>query len=175
MIEIYFDGLCEPAYKGGPRNPGGVATYGYIIKKDDEVIRQEQKVIGEGRGMTNNVAEYSALLHALEYIGSEKNVIIKGDSMLVIQQLSGNWEIRSETSRKFIPLIEERVKTKKVKYQWIPREQNNVADSLSRIAYENYLKKRDGEYQTTPESCTCPDFIFRKSKIGGKCKHILKL
>jgi hypothetical protein len=29
-------------------------------------------------------------------------------------------------------------------------------------------------YEVTPHSCTCPDYVYRQAKHGGKCKHIIK-
>jgi ribonuclease HI len=60
MITIFFDGLCRP------KNPGGVATFGYVIYKDGEKVKRGCGVVGSGAGMTNNVAEYSALKRAAE-------------------------------------------------------------------------------------------------------------
>ncbi len=77
MITIYFDGLCRP------RNPGGVATYGYVIYKDMKKVKHECGVIGSGAGMTNNVAEFTALKHAAEWVnrqGIDDEIVIKGDS-----------------------------------------------------------------------------------------------
>lgn len=141
MITIYFDGLCEPM------NPGGIGCYGYVILQNGKQIKAGCSVIGQGKGMTNNVAEYSALKRALEWIKDEHKIegeiLVKGDSQLVIQQLSGNWEIRSETSKKFVPIIENLIKGKNVSFMWIPREENKKADMLSRVAYKRavYGKK----------------------------------
>jgi len=135
MITIYFDGLCEP------KNPGGIATYGYVILKDGLAIKKGCRTIGEGAGMTNNVAEYSALLRAMEWINTEKineDITIKGDSQLVINQMKGIWQNKSETSKHFVPIINKLIKNRKVKYQWIPREENSEADMLSRVAYKKY-------------------------------------
>ena len=77
MITIYFDGLCRP------RNPGGVATYGYVVYKDGKKVKSGSGVIGSVPGMTNNVAEYSALKHAVEWAGQhcpDDELLIKGDS-----------------------------------------------------------------------------------------------
>ena len=148
MIDIFFDGLCEPAYKGGKRNPEGVATYGYIIYRDWKVIAKGYSAIGEGKGMTNNVAEFSALEEAVKWLreqGIEDEMRIKGDSMLVINQMKGEWQVKSDTSKKFVPLIRDLLKDRKVKFTWIPRDENEAADALSRIAYANYLKNRNGE------------------------------
>lgn len=144
MIEVYFDGLCEP-------NPDGVATYGYAISKDGKEIKQGHGVIGKGRGMTNNVAEYSALQKALEYLTANKirdeEIEVKGDSNLAVQQVKGNWKIKSGTSKKFVPLILELRKkleamNNKISFSQIPREKNQKADELSRIAYNEYVKSK---------------------------------
>lgn len=137
MITIYFDGLCQPV------NPGGVATYGYAIYRNGRAIKKGCRVVGEGSGMTNNVAEYSALKRALMWLkesGINDEITIKGDSVLVINQISGLWKIKSQTSRKFVPEIRRLLKGKKVKLIWIPREENLEADMLSRVAYKRYIK-----------------------------------
>jgi ribonuclease HI len=132
MITIYFDGLCRP------KNPGGVATYGYLIYRDGKKVNSGSGVIGSGAGMTNNVAEYSALKQAAEWVsrhGGDDEVVIKGDSQLVIHQMNGTWQIRSATSKKFVPEIRRLLEGRKIQYIWIPREQNVEADELSNLAY----------------------------------------
>ena len=125
MITLYFDGLCRP------RNPGGVATYGYVIYKDGKKVKKGYGVVGSGTGMTNNVAEYSALKYAAEWVRencSEDEIVIRGDSQLVIHQMNGTWQIKSETSKKFVPEIRRLLEGRKTRYVWIPREQNAEAD-----------------------------------------------
>jgi len=132
MITIYFDGLCRP------RNPGGVATYGYVIYQHGEKVKTGCGVVGSGAGMTNNVAEYSALKHAVEWVSRNSvkdEIVIKGDSQLVIHQMNGTWRIKSETSKKFVPEIRGLLEGRKTRFVWIPREQNAEADLLSNIAY----------------------------------------
>ncbi|MGA2913272.1 MAG: ribonuclease HI [Methanoregula sp.] len=132
MITIYFDGLCRP------RNPGGVATYGYLVYQDGKKVKSGSGVIGSGAGMTNNVAEYSALKRAAEWVNRnccDNEIIIKGDSQLVIYQMNGTWQIKSETSKKFVPEIRRLLEGRKTRLIWIPREQNAEADLLSNLAY----------------------------------------
>jgi ribonuclease HI len=132
MITIYFDGLCRP------KNPGGVATYGYVIYKDGQKVKSGCGVVGSGAGMTNNVAEYSALKHAMEWISRNSvkdEIVIKGDSQLVIHQMNGTWQIKSATSKKFVPEIQRMLEGRKTRFVWIPREQNAEADQLSNVAY----------------------------------------
>ena len=145
MITVLFDGLCEPGYPGGPRNPGGVATYGYAIYKDGSSIKKGCRALGEGQGFTNNVAEFSGLKRALEWLAEQDfndEILIKGDSMLVINQVNGNWQVKSRTSRRFVPEIKKLLQGKKARLQWIPREENSEADMLSRVAYKRYLKNK---------------------------------
>jgi len=138
MITVHFDGLCHP------RNPGGVAAYGYLIRRDGELIHQGLGVVGEGEGMTNNVAEYEALKAAAQWLkdsGIEDRVTVKGDSLLVIKQMKGEWKVRSATSRRYLPEIRTLLTGRDVSFVWINREENQEADELSREAYRRYKKK----------------------------------
>jgi ribonuclease HI len=139
MITVHFDGLCYP------RNPGGVAAYGYLIRRDGEPIHQGLGVVGEGKGMTNNVAEYEALKAAAQWIrdsGTEGRIIIKGDSLLVIKQMKGEWRVRSATSKRYVPEIRRLLAGRDVSFVWISREENEEADELSREAYRRYRKQK---------------------------------
>ena len=156
MILIYFDGLCEP------KNPGGIATYAYIIKD------LENKKLEEGFGLaakpfsstsTNNIAEYAGVVcglkEGLKYSDSAK---VLGDSALVIKQLKREYKIRS---KKLIPFFEaaQRLASKyrKLEFSWIPREENREADSLTREAYRLYFEGRL-KYRDFFKSCLSFDF-----------------
>ncbi len=139
MITVYFDGLCYP------KNPGGVAAYGYVIIRNGGPIHKGFGAIGEGKGMTNNVAEYEGLLAAAQWLNDEKimeTIVIKGDSQLVIKQMKGEYRINSATSKKYVPEIKKLLQGKEINFIWIPREENEEADKLSRIAYERYKNRK---------------------------------
>ena len=139
MITVYFDGLCYP------RNPGGVAAYGYAVYRDGKPIWRGFGAVGEGRGMTNNLAEYEALLAAARWLvdeGIEEKTVIKGDSELVIKQMKGEYRISSATSRKYAPEIKRLLQGRDVSFSWVPREENQEADRLSRQGYEAYLRRK---------------------------------
>ncbi len=122
MAEIYFDGSSKP-------NPGKMKI-GAVVKFGDRQVMLS-KEMGEG---TNNMAEYLALLEALKValeMGAKK-VKIFGDSTLVVEQLSGNYRVRSS---KLKPIYEE-VKRLLSKFEdwsieWIPEEYNSEAHNLS--------------------------------------------
>ena len=140
MITIYFDGLCYP------RNPGGVAAYGYAVYLDGKPIWRGFGAVGEGRGMTNNVAEYEALLAAARWLvdeGIEEKIIIKGDSELVIKQMRGEYRVASATSKMYVPEIKRLLQGKDVSFSWLPREENEEADQLSRKGYEEWNLKHN--------------------------------
>jgi ribonuclease HI len=139
MITIYFDGLCYP------KNPGGVAAYGYLVYRNRELIHKGFGAVGEGKGMTNNVAEYEGLLAAVQWIvdeGIDEDIVIKGDSQLVIKQMKGEYRVNSATSKKYVPEIKKLLHMKMPSFVWIPREENEEADKLSRVAYERYIGRK---------------------------------
>ncbi len=135
--EIFFDGLCEP-------QPHGVGTYGYVIYSHGKKVREDCGFIGKGPNMTNNVAEYTAVVEALSWAHSHAllkgKVVVKGDSQLVIRQLQGSYKVKSGTSKKFFPVIKELAKGVKIMYEWVAREENTEADFLSKKAYKDHLR-----------------------------------
>jgi ribonuclease HI len=139
MITVYFDGLCYP------KNPCGVAAYGYLVYRDGALIHRGFRAVGEGKGMTNNVAEYEGLMAAAQWLNDEgirEKIVIKGDSQLVIKQMKGEWKISSATSKKYVPEIRKLLAGKDVSFSWVPREENEEADKLSRVAYDRYKSQR---------------------------------
>jgi ribonuclease HI len=87
----WFDGGC------GPVNPGGTAVSGAIIKYNDgTVLLKEGRLVGTGGGMSNNVAEYAAIIRVFKCLipCPPSHVIVRGDSNLVINQLSGKCAAR---------------------------------------------------------------------------------
>ncbi len=139
---LYFDGLCEP------RNPGGVATYGYLILDGCVRIREESGLVGAGMlgdDVSNNVAEYTAMIRGLEHLASQGyrgEVVVRGDSQLTIRQMQGAYSVRAP---RLIPLHKRatalRRNFKEVTFEWVPREDNTEADLLSRRAFEDFVSK----------------------------------
>ena len=160
---IYFDGSI------GPKNPGGVAAYGWIIKTKNEIaLKSGHNVVGSGEGMTNNIAEYAGLLNALEWLTSSEifdpneKLIIRGDSALICNMVSkrwgwektkqgvktGRWTPHSDfpVLREFLEKIRKILEEKEINYivEWIPREENKEADELSKTTTDErnrYLQR----------------------------------
>ena len=129
-----FDGACEPV------NPGGIATFGVVVKdKDSTVLLKEHGLVGKGSTMSNNVAEYAGVLHILEYLSSRPpgRVTIHGDSNLVINQLNGKWRVRKGLYLSIAMEAKELLAYLRwlgwqINFCWIPREQNEECDALSK-------------------------------------------
>jgi ribonuclease HI len=131
MITLYFDGACEPV------NPGGHASYGFVVYRGKSSLIREYGYLGHGPKMSNNVAEYTALYEALSYLQAMKittePILARGDSKLVIEQMSGRWASHGGL---YVPYMEATKTLAKIfndiMYEWIPREQNSEADELSK-------------------------------------------
>lgn len=149
MIEGWFDGCTEPV------NPGGHASYGALIKVEGETVWQVSAYVGFGPTMSNNVAEYSGAIACMKQLlgleavkAGSAGVIMRGDSMLVIKQLSGEWRVKRGL---YVPYYQQAVRLRaqlpQMRLEWIPRERNGEADRLSK--YE--LVKRDVEFRLQKE------------------------
>ena len=141
-ISVYCDGLCEPV------NPGGVATYGFAVFADGAMIHEETGVVGEGRSMSNNVAEYSGLCAALLWLLEKKlqqhATKVFSDSRLLVNQMSGKWKSHEGLYVKWhVEAKRLSQEFTKLEFQWIPREKNGLADALSREAYARYSENRE--------------------------------
>ena len=60
----------------------------------------------------------------------------------MIKQMTGIYKINSATSKKYVPEIKKLLEGKEVSFSWVPREENEEADKLSRVAYEKYQKDK---------------------------------
>lgn len=132
-ILMYFDGACEP------HNPGGYMGIGVHIVNEDsgEIIYEHSKSFDKHPTNTNNVAEYLALKNGLEWLLENyrnAKILVHGDSKLAINQMAGEWAIRKgdyvhiakDCLRNLVPFFND------IKFEWIPRELNQIADDLSK-------------------------------------------
>ncbi len=119
---IFFDGSARP-------NPGSMKI-GAVVKCCGSVY-EISKNVGKG---TNNMAEYLALIEALKAARKmgAKSVKIYGDSSIVIEQINGNWKVKSEElknlKREVMDLLG---KFKRWKAEWIPDSKNKRAHDLA--------------------------------------------
>ena len=163
MIEVWIDGCCMPV------NPEGTACLGYVMKRNGMVIAQGSQIVGEGKGMTSNVAEYHALIRALEEIHQRKfeneTILIKSDSNLLVNQMNEDWKVKAPLIKPLYWKARRLTTGLKLKLEWIPRELNEEADELSRVAYKDKLKEKtrekhlETETRISSEQRTFPGFL----------------
>jgi ribonuclease HI len=137
VLEAWFDGVCEP------KNPGGHGAYGILVKMDGMIVKTGGGYVGHGQGISNNVSEYAGVGAVLDWILNERPpggcvVIIRGDSKLVIKQLSGEWKIHGgyyekwyRRAKQMLEVLNERIEGN-VRFEWIPREKNGECDQYSK-------------------------------------------
>ena len=117
----------DGASSGNPGNAG----VGIVIKTPERVVKIS-KCIGLS---TNNEAEYTALLLALEWL-DKNNVplaIIHSDSKLVVNQINGIYKIKSKKLAEYAKKIKKFMSKKNIQLKWIEREKNKEADQLAKL------------------------------------------
>lgn len=142
-LTVFVDGACEP------RNPGGVGGCAFAVYAGEvggreadprpTVLKAAGKLLDEP-GMTNNVAEYRALVATLRWLAEhghrDDEIDLRMDSKLVVEQVNGNWECRSPRLQPFcgecraILLL-----MRHTKLRWVPREENFAPDAMINQLY----------------------------------------
>jgi ribonuclease HI len=116
---------------GGSRGNPGPAAYGVVMRDGrGEVVARLKKYIGQN---TNNVAEYFALIAALDYAQTHgiRALRVESDSELLVKQMRGQYKVKSEELK---PLFERARKMSQTlemfRIEHVYREQNREADAL---------------------------------------------
>ena len=135
-FEIYIDG----ASKGNP-GPSGI---GVVICQDGRTIRNIASYIGNA---TNNIAEYTALIYALQegLMLKIERIKINTDSQLLCRQINKVYKIKSPN---ILGLYNQALHLmaafKQVSINHISRNENRGADKLASKAIKEALKKQGG-------------------------------
>jgi len=129
VITAYFD--------GGARSNPGPAGYGvYVVDDQGTVLAELHGSLGVA---TNNVAEYHGLIAALQWAVEHDvaRLTVKGDSLLIIEQMRGNYKVKNEGLK---PLhMQARMLVMQlgdVRFEHVPRDQNKDADRLSNVGMD---------------------------------------
>lgn len=123
---------------GGSRGNPGPAGFGALVRdgKSGELLREIAESIGTA---SNNVAEYRGLiagLSAAHEIDPAAQIRVRMDSKLVIEQMSGRWQIKHPDMRELALRARNIHDRSLISYEWIPREQNSHADALANKALD---------------------------------------
>ena len=131
-------GLLKINTDGASRGNPGAAAFAYVIERDGRPVAEEAGCLGE---MTNNQAEYTALVRALEHaleLAPDGPVVVHSDSELMVKQLNGDYRVKNEELR---PLYERALQLSRrfnqpVAFRHVRREQNRRADELCNEALD---------------------------------------
>jgi ribonuclease HI len=139
---------------GASRGNPGPASYAVVLRDPEGKIALElAKNIGRE---TNNVAEYFALLAALDYAASHNIAAlrVRSDSELLVRQMQGRYKVKSADLK---PLHERATKiSRQLRYfaiEHVRRELNRDADALANVALD---------------SAGVPKFEDRKSRLANE-------
>ncbi|MDP2910943.1 MAG: ribonuclease HI family protein [Candidatus Omnitrophota bacterium] len=129
-IRIFIDG----ASRGNP-GPSGIGIV--FCDGEDNAVKKLFKFIGNA---TNNIAEYSALIYALQeaLIDRYDEVKVNSDSELLTRQLTGEYKVKNDNLRLYYDLFQHISKGfNKIEVIYIPRENNSLADKLANKAIDS--------------------------------------
>jgi probable phosphoglycerate mutase len=125
---------------GGARGNPGPAGIGATIRSSrGKVLAEVSEAIG---ATTNNVAEYTAVLRALDRAAElgATEVAIRTDSKLLVEQLNGNYRVKNPTLQRLHAEVRSRARAfTSVTFEHVPRERNRRADALVNLAIDAWL------------------------------------
>ncbi len=157
---------------GGSRGNPGPAGFGvYIQDSGGKALAELSEFLGTH---TNNFAEYSALLAALEFAidHGHRSLRVISDSELMVKQMKGQYRVNSPELR---PLYEEarrRVpKLDRFQIQHVLREKNRHADRLANLAMDRGMGRAPADKPTpTPPA---PKAAMLRGFVKGGVVHVL--
>ena len=128
---IYTDGAC----RGNP-GPAGIGIV--ICNESGKIVKEHMDFIGNA---TNNIAEYRALIKALELANDFFVTRIEcfSDSELMVRQLNGAYRVKNEKLHELFLLVKEKERLfEEVAYSHLPREKGLIkrADKLANLGID---------------------------------------
>ena len=146
LYKLYFDGSCK--YKNDGSCDMGMGMV--VLDSNNNILYKQGWNIpaydhkDDSGILSNNVAEYQALFRGLDVLSLKRSdgmseLKIYGDSKLVIEQVQGNWKVKAAHLKKYRDSCVAQIKLYekegcKVSLEWIPREENKLADRLAQNA-----------------------------------------
>ena len=165
---------------GGSRGNPGPAGYGAVVLAADGNTVLAERAAYLGRA-TNNVAEYSGLIAGLEAardVGADR-VAVRMDSKLVIEQMSGRWQIKHPDMKPLAAKASSLLKGfSSASLTWVARAQNAHADRLANEAMDAGLEGRDWSAngngpETVPEHVPDPAAVLPGPLPTGATKVLV--
>jgi ribonuclease HI len=178
---LYFDG-------GSRGNPGQAAGAAVIVMPEGEKFAVSQYL----EFATNNEAEYTGLIIGLQK-AKEMGInalVVQGDSQLVINQINGQWQVKSPNLQELYQQAKSLMKGfKNIKINWVRRHENHLADAEAnkcmdkrkqnqeKVTKKNYIadKNKSSEPTVLPNSKNCyyskGDVILISNPLEATVNH----
>jgi ribonuclease HI len=148
-VVAFCDGLTEPT------NPDGYGCCAFVVFAGEVSGRRAASrpeplhacyacIARPGDNVTNNICEYRAVRGALRWLIENRHkklkdctdIEIRTDSQLVVNQVNGKWATNAVHLKVFRDECAQMLKQLGARLVWIPRDENDVADALTRVAYQ---------------------------------------
>jgi deoxyadenosine/deoxycytidine kinase/ribonuclease HI len=144
MYKMQFDGACRG-------NPSNVLGMGAVLYDQSNVIVDTSSRKYEIEGGTNNVAEYLSLIDGLRLAQEHnvKNLLVEGDSQLIINQITGKYKVNSSKLIVYHNVVKSLIESfDQIEFRHILRGFNKYADQLANKALDAIELKSEQEIET---------------------------
>ena len=124
-------------FDGGSRGNPGLCGSGYVILNNDGIEYEGYQKVSDKN--TNNFAEYMGIILGMKMaLEHDINILhVKGDSLLVINQLTGKWKVKSDNIKGLYTQAKTLLEQfKMVTLSHVKRENNKLADALANKAMD---------------------------------------
>jgi ribonuclease HI len=157
-VNVHIDG----ASRGNP----GPASFAFIIAPPGRAPIEEHGKLGD---TTNNIAEYTALLRALEKAASLslENLHVYSDSELLVKQMNGEYRVKNPDIKDLYDQAQELLdKFRSVAITHVRREHNKRADELCNISLDGDKPKKAAKPKKEPSHAKADAKAVREDCIA---------
>jgi ribonuclease HI len=167
-----FDGIVAYCDGGSRGNPGPAGFGVYIQDSAGKVLAELSQYLG---AHTNNFAEYSALLAALEFAiaNGHRSLRVISDSELMVKQMKGQYRVNSpelrplyEEARRRVPQLDH------FQIQHVLREKNRHADRLANVAMDRGMGRAPAP-PPDPAPQSPQKAVMLRGLVKGGVVHVL--
>jgi ribonuclease HI len=150
---------------GAARGNPGPAAFAYVIRCDGALVARDGGKLGS---TTNNLAEYTALVHGLEHALRLKadHVIVNSDSELMVKQMNGLYKVKNEGIRELHDEAKSLIRQLgKVVLRHVRRAENSEADQLCNDVLDGNFVPGDGTERGNESNDTVPASLPQKENL----------
>jgi ribonuclease HI len=170
------DGIVAYCDGGSRGNPGPAGFGVYIQDSAGKVLAELSEYLG---ARTNNFAEYSALLAALEFAitHGHRSLRVVSDSELMVKQMKGQYRVNSPELRPLYDEAKRRVpRLEHFQIQHVLREKNRHADRLANLAMDRGMGRAPAASPAPAPASEPPPpskTVMLRGLVKGGVVHVL--